>query len=268
MVISVYNLYSDNSYENIKENKSEGAKFTLNLGLLIPTPPLFGSDNRFTPFGPGEKYYPLQHGYVRYSAVGYGIGADFTLPIFTKNLKWISTVNVSIVPPSDHARISEFIRAYRYDYETESIELNNDYGNWIHFPISTGLLYDFKVSSNFGIYFMSQISLTTSYLSEGEINVKVNTLDTEDIDILEKHEQRSSVFMGLGYIFGFGFTLFDKYNMSFRYHNYANLESDTEVKLKVTKRGDYGYYYYFEENFDTTLKRSISYIMITFGYRL
>lgn len=144
-----------------------------------------------------------------FAKTGFGLGAEFTLPLDSPGLGWITSANV-------------ILNGVDEDELAGDDDVIIDAGSWLNVPIMTGLRYESEVSPTMKIFGQCQLGLNL---------VKAPKIELEEDS--EKAEVEWDMASSFGFSIGGGIIINNKINIGLRYFSLG--EPEIEGKWKYSE---------------------------------
>jgi hypothetical protein len=135
---------------------------------------------------------------------GFGAGVDFHLPVLTRGLAWV----ISLQALTNGITTDDATHLFRDDLD-DSVAVAMTSGSWIHLPLMTGLSYAVSISDGIGVHVTLQAGVHVT--RQASRTVTVNGLVVEETSFTFTPD--------FGYLAGIGISLFEDYQILVRYVN-------------------------------------------------
>ncbi|MHA1380897.1 MAG: outer membrane beta-barrel protein [Candidatus Helarchaeota archaeon] len=158
-----------------------------------------------------------------FAKTGFGVGAEFTLPLGSPGLGWITSATF-ILNGFDEDELEDYVD-----------EGKMDAGSWLNIPIMTGLRYESEVSPTMKIYGQGQVGL--NLVKAPKIEFEYSYYDYyEDEYYSGKSETEWDIASSFGFAIGGGIIINNKINIGLRYFSLG--EPEIEGKIKSSGESD------------------------------
>ena len=186
-----------------------------------------------------------------FAASGVGAGIEFSLSVGIPGLSWVSSL-AGVVNGSDDAQLTQRFRNLLGD----TVDVEFDYGRWIHMPVMTGFQYSVPVTKSIGFYGMVQGGLSLIQPATRQAAVGGVTVDERKYDLARQ----------FGFGLGGGIVIAQRFDLGVRYLDFGEPSFDGTRFLDEDFFS--GAFDIIGEDVILGERRPVSMLMVILGYRL